>query len=380
MRRRPARPRAGDPTDRMAPMAPKEFSGRRPRGRWWVQSDPASPGVPFGLLLLGAVLAAGALAAAAGRLAIAAHIDLWPGLGLTGLRCLLIPTRADLGAHALSYLFAAVLLASVGWTGTALVEQLRGTRRLAGAVAGSRTERPPRPLRRLLKRLGLDGRADVVVNAEPFAFCYGLLRPRVCASLGLIEHLGPPEVEAVLRHERYHLAQRDPLKLAVGRALAGALFFLPLVAELLRRYELARELAADRRVVVEMGEARPLAAALYRLVSQARRGAVVDGVGDWPTAQGLAGAPLAGVGLWLPGWRPAARGGPAASATAWSTLDARIEHLLNDVPPDPPPLSRRAAAQSLASIAAAAAPLFAPAQSRAAAAILAEAHLVPGLC
>ena len=371
MSRRPARPRA---------VADGGSSGRRPRGRWWVQPDPASPSVACGLLLLGAVLAAGAIAAAAGRIAMDAHVDLWPGLGLTGLRCLLIPTRADLGAHALSYLFAAVLLASLGWTGTALVEQLRGTRRLAGAVVGSRTERPPRTLRRLLKRLGLDGRADVVVSPEPFAFCYGLLRPRVCASLGLVEHLGTPEVEAVLRHERYHLVQRDPLKLAVGRALAGALFFLPLVAELLRRYELARELAADRRVVAEMGESRALAGALYRLLSQARGAGGGGGLGDWPAAQGLAGAPLAGVGLWHPGWRRAARSGAAPGGTAWSTLDARIEHLLNDAPPDPPPLSRRAAALSCASIAAAAVPLLAPAQSRAAAAILAEAHLVPGLC
>lgn len=353
----------------------------RARAGGWAQPPVASPGIPFGLLLLGALLGAGALAAAAGHLAVSAAGGQWPGLSIDGLRCLLIPTRADLGAHVLTYLFGTVLLASVGWTGAALVEQLRGTARLAAAVARGRSDRTPRPLRRAARRLRLLDRVDVVASAEPFAFCYGLLRPRICASTGLASHLRREQVEAVLRHERYHLAQLDPLKLAVGRALAGALFFLPIVADLLRRYELARELAADRSVVAEMSGPEPLAGALYRLVILAR----AAGPGPrWGTdfASGAPAAPISGVGPWRTR-RPFRRHGApgeAAAGAEWSVLEARIDHLLNAAPPRVPLVSRRAAGLSLAPLLAAAAPIMAPAQSRAAAAVLAEAHLIPGLC
>lgn len=339
--------------------------------RWWAPPLLVRPGLPFGLLLLGAAVATSALAAAAIRLALAGAGGVWPGLGIAGLQCLLVPTRADAGAHALSYIFGAGLVATVGWTLVALAGQLRGTRRLAAAVAAQRAVQAPRGLRRTTRRLALADRVDLVTAPEPFAFCYGLVRPRICASTGLAAHLGAPEVEAVLRHERYHVYQHDPLKMAVGRALAAALFFLPVVTELMRRYELARELAADRRVVAEMGRTRPLAGALYRLVTH-------DG---WPAhtspgpAVGLAspGAPLAGVS-----------GGDAADGSVgpggWSTLDVRIDHLLGDPTPRLPLVSRRAAAVSAAVLLLATTPLLVPTPSSLAAAMLVDAHLIPGLC
>lgn len=316
-------------------------------------------------------MATSALAAAATRLALAGAGGVWPGLGIAGLQCLLVPTRADAGAHALSYVFGAGLVATVGWTLAALTGQLRGTRRLAAAVAAQRAVQAPRGLRRTTRRLALANRIDIVTAPEPFAFCYGLLRPRICASTGLAAYLGAPELEAVLRHERYHVHQHDPLKMAIGRALAAALFFLPVVSELLRRYELARELAADRRVVAEMGGTRPLAGALYRLLTQ-------DG---WPAhtspgpAAGLAapGAPLAGVG-------ESDAADTSGAAGGWTTLDVRIDHLLGDPTPRLPLVSRRAAAVSAAVLLLAATPLLVPTSSNVAAAMLVDAHLIPGLC
>jgi beta-lactamase regulating signal transducer with metallopeptidase domain len=51
----------------------------------------------------------------------------------------------------------------------------------------------------------------------------------------------------------------------MGRALARGLFFFPLARDLVRGYELAREVAADAETVQTMGERAPLARALLKL-------------------------------------------------------------------------------------------------------------------
>jgi Zn-dependent protease with chaperone function len=333
-----------------------------------------SPGRPFGLLLAGSLLGTAGLAAATARLAIAAAGGAWPGLSADGVRCLLVPTPADLGAHVLSYLFGVALVVSAAWTAAVLVAQGRGTRRLARAVAARRVARAPRTLRRATRRLGLEGRVDVVGEERPYAFCYGLLRPRICASLGLARHLEAREVEAVLRHERYHLRARDPLKLAVGRALATALFFLPVVADLLRRYELARELAADRRAVAEMRGSRPLAGALYQLLT-----APAPPGGPLPGWLDGGAVSLAAIGGGAP-TRPAGARGGRGGRPGPSIIDVRIAQLVDEEPPAAPLVSARSVAVSGVSLAAVSAPLLLPGPSRAAAAALAQAHLVPGLC
>ena len=50
---------------------------------------------------------------------------------------------------------------------------------------------------------------------------------------------------AVLLHERQHARRRDPLRLACGRVLARALFYVPGLGELVRRHQTLAELSAD---------------------------------------------------------------------------------------------------------------------------------------
>ena len=225
-----------------------------------------------------------------------------------------------------------------------------------------------------MRRLRLRGRVDVVPEPAPFAFCYGLLRPRICVSVGLARLLEPAEVEAVLRHERYHLELRDPLKLAVGRSLARALFFLPAVADLLQRYELARELAADRRVAEEMRRTRPIAGALYALLTAPAREGPAASSPSWVTRHA---GPVAADGAHPPpGTSPRA---PRAAGP--SNTDVRIAYLLNDRPPRLRLVSRRAAVLSAVALAGAGAPLLlAPVGSLTAAAAAVHAHLIPGVC
>src|SRR5260370_30039208 len=83
------------------------------------------------------------------------------------------------------------------------------------------------------ERVGLAGRVDLIDAAEPSAFTWGLLRPRVAVSVALVERLHPHELEAVLVHERYHVTNFDPAKLFVTRVLPATFLYLPIMRPLL---------------------------------------------------------------------------------------------------------------------------------------------------
>jgi beta-lactamase regulating signal transducer with metallopeptidase domain len=117
--------------------------------------------------------------------------------------------------------------------------------------------------------LDLAGRVDIVRDVRPFSFCYWFRRPRICLSTGLIKRLNDAELRAVLLHERYHLRQRDPLRLVVARYFAAGLYVVPVVEELVEYYSVQKEVAADQDAVRAMGGVRELASALFKVLPQA---------------------------------------------------------------------------------------------------------------
>jgi hypothetical protein len=91
--------------------------------------------------------------------------------------------------------------------------------------------------------------ALLIPDPQPRAFCAGLFRPRVYVSTGAVAILDEAALSAVLAHERHHARRRDPLRLAAGRVLAEALFFLPGLAALVERQQALAELSADENAV-----------------------------------------------------------------------------------------------------------------------------------
>jgi hypothetical protein len=108
--------------------------------------------------------------------------------------------------------------------------------------------------RTLERRLAAQARthlrgAYVIPDERPQAFCAGLVTPRVYISSGTVALLDETALSAVLAHEAHHARRRDPLRLAVGRVLARALFFVPGLGELVRRQQDLAELGADESAV-----------------------------------------------------------------------------------------------------------------------------------
>jgi hypothetical protein len=133
-----------------------------------------------------------------------------------------------------------VVLALLGLAMTALtvagaVRELAASRRLHRTLLGGRPRR----------------RGDVLVidDERPRAFCAGLLRPRVYVSTGAVALLDELALHAVLLHEGHHMRRHDPLRLAVGRVMARALFFAPALKTVVARQQALAELSADEHAL-----------------------------------------------------------------------------------------------------------------------------------
>jgi Zn-dependent protease with chaperone function len=116
-----------------------------------------------------------------------------------------------------------------------------------------------REYQRFIARLAVVGPLErdpavtVIADPEPRAFCAGYLRPSIYVSARALELLGEAELDAVLAHEHRHRRLRDPLRFACGRVLGDALFFIPALRPLYRRYADLAEVGADAAAVAEVG-------------------------------------------------------------------------------------------------------------------------------
>lgn len=266
-------------------------------------------------LALPAALAARVVPMALMALGGAHHLS-W-GAGLLGPGCAWLIETLPGGPVALALAATGLLAASLVASISMAMRQWRSERRLTAAIEASRRP-PPRALQRRLYRLGLQGQVDVIAAARPVAFTYGWCAPRICLSQALLQLLAPDALEAVLRHERHHLRRRDPLRLAIVRALAAGAFVVPALRDVHAHSLTLLELAADAAAMAPPHGRGPLARALYAFVRSGRDSGV--------PAMGRA-ASTGGPSLWtlLGGVDGTIAFGPQPRAV----LDARIDHLLD---------------------------------------------------
>ncbi|MDP9354392.1 MAG: M56 family metallopeptidase [Chloroflexota bacterium] len=182
--------------------------------------------------------------------------------------CAAYPPLAQLTNHmpplplALLLILAALALGNGARAGAV---QLMGTLRFNRTL---RRQAAPLPLRLSAAgaTLGLSNRLTYLEHALPAAFCYGLLRPRIAVTAGLLDRLDDEALAAVLAHERQHLRRRDPARYLAIHALSAAAFMFPLAPALRQRLEARIELGADRAALA-VAPRGALAAALLALLA-----------------------------------------------------------------------------------------------------------------
>jgi beta-lactamase regulating signal transducer with metallopeptidase domain len=85
----------------------------------------------------------------------------------------------------------------------------------------------------------------------------------------LLDALDPAERGAVVTHELSHARSRGPLKLVLGQLVVRSFFWVPVLRDLVDRYLLLTELAADRAAIAATSPA-ALAGALSQVLETPR--------------------------------------------------------------------------------------------------------------
>ncbi len=286
-----------------------------------------------------------------------AALVLWQALGLTaGLLTLQVLLTVWLSAYGRTPWGALASWDAGGpwWAWLALVLALLVLLRLLGALLASavRTVRARRRHRRVLDLVAarnplLQG-THVVDHAVPVVYCLPGVRPggaRVVVSRGVLTALDDRELQAVLAHERAHLAQRHDLVVLPFVALGATFPWLPPVRCAEHQVGLLVEVLADRRAA-DRHDARVLARALAKVAGglppagglgaggagaagSGGRGSGADGsgaTGSGPSGSGGRGSGADGSG--------ATGSGPPGPGVAGDVL-LRVDRLLHP----PPPLS-----------------------------------------
>lgn len=118
----------------------------------------------------------------------------------------------------------------------------------------------------LLQKLKIKDSTYLIESSDRFAFCLGIRNPKIYISTKLVALLNTQELEAVLRHERYHLEKRDTLTMLIASVGESLLPFFPLLSDVLRNYRVEREIKADQEAIEGLGSHKPLITALKKLL------------------------------------------------------------------------------------------------------------------
>ena len=122
------------------------------------------------------------------------------------------------------------------------------------------------------------------------AFCGGVLRPKVVVTTELLDALDPAERGAVVTHELSHARSRGPLKLVLGQLVVRSFFWVPVLRDLVDRYLLLTEIAADRAAIAATSPA-ALAGALSQVLETPKMAGSI-GFADHAAARGSTGSSI----------------------------------------------------------------------------------------
>jgi Zn-dependent protease with chaperone function len=206
----------------------------------------------------------------------------WSVIAALGLAGLTLAVHATALGGGLSHLIGACVLrlrATYGTPGGATVAGLGLT--LAGAViartvlttmthvraAGRQALRHAQTARLIGKPEPALG-AVLVEHDQPAAYCVAGRQPTVILTTGAVQALDPGQLDAVLAHERAHLAGRHHRLLALARIGRAVLPFLPLMRDAEEQVARLVELHADD-AAIRARDPRLLATALVVLATSA---------------------------------------------------------------------------------------------------------------
>lgn len=118
----------------------------------------------------------------------------------------------------------------------------------------------------VIPTLGLQDKTIIILSSEKFAFCLGFRAPKIYISTALLKSLTTDELKAVLKHEEYHLKNQDTLTMLIATVTESLFPFFPTITDLIKRYKIHREIAADSYAVSQLGGEKSLVSALKKFL------------------------------------------------------------------------------------------------------------------
>lgn len=112
----------------------------------------------------------------------------------------------------------------------------------------------------------LKDKTIVIRDNKPFAFCFGLVHPKIYISTATLAIATRQELEAILIHERYHLQKNDPIIVLLISTVKSLFPFIPLFSDFLKSFQIEQELKADQEVIRVVGSAKPILSILKKLL------------------------------------------------------------------------------------------------------------------
>lgn len=139
---------------------------------------------------------------------------------------------------------------------------------VAAAVVVRRVVRVRRDARKAVEGLAAAGDVAVLPDDAPYAFALPGREPRVIVSTGMLHCLNAQERQALIAHERAHLARRHHRVLLIARLAAAS---QPLLWPLRTAIDYTVERWADEDAAVSIGDRRATARAVGKAAMATRR-------------------------------------------------------------------------------------------------------------
>ena len=127
---------------------------------------------------------------------------------------------------------------------------------------------PTKKLSVVLKKLDLEYKTYLVGSDKLFAFCFGFISPKIYISSSMVSVANRPELEAVLRHEQYHLLHKDTFIMFGISIIKFVLAFVPGAANFVRNININLEIKADIYAAKSLGEKRPLLSIMKKVLKK----------------------------------------------------------------------------------------------------------------
>lgn len=114
--------------------------------------------------------------------------------------------------------------------------------------------------------LGLHNKVTLLDQTKPLAFCFGVLKPKIYISTGLVEMMNSEELVVILRHEKYHLDNRDSFVFLIATIIESLFPFFPIISDFIRVYRTDREIQADAMAIRNSDDKHSLTEVLKKLL------------------------------------------------------------------------------------------------------------------